>query len=144
MRKKRDTNASRNRARFDGYLSREELEVRRAATDRRYERQAWRRFMDPAQQFERAVRAMAFELVGPQLERLVPAEHRQSSVGMYSPQVRLFGPGILDPEPVLRERKRTEVYDPCQDSKQTRRAAIINSGHGGRNGATKYRKHEDC
>lgn len=157
MRKRRGRSGSsgppsdRNTTHFEPNL----LESLRQQTERRNENLAWRRFQDPAWRFERQVIAALAADVDRQLQQLVPSRHRQTTSSYKAPPgFMLMDPetgeisgqtraALLQEEP-LRERKRTQPYDPCQDSKEQRRAAVLRSGHGGINGIRNYSKHKDC
>lgn len=54
--------------------------------------------------------------------------------------------GEITPESRVRERAHEyrEASQPCESAKESRRAAILASGYGGRNGATKYKPHSEC
>lgn len=138
MRKRKNTRASkspRSDNRYQGHLSRAELERRRAAQQERY--RAW--MLDPPDGYLEMRKITQFVRNAP---RAVTTLLSPQGKG-WRPPGPYLAPWTL-PEPLLRESKSTHVPNPCQDSKEARRASIINGGHGGRNGSTRYRKHSEC
>lgn len=66
------------------------------------------------------------------------AVQRGQTPGKYGLPERILSARRLD------ERSRDNPRKRCARTKKDRRAAIIASGHGGRNGFTNYRRHEKC
>ncbi|AXH75027.1 MAG: hypothetical protein [Microviridae sp.] len=75
------------------------------------------------------------------------------SPAQLDPQRVLYGGMLVDPltgeideqSRIEHNRKKyEEAADPCRHAKETRRHMILQSGHGGRNGFTDYKKHTEC